>query len=246
MTKYTFKQALYKGKILKKPFRFVAILKHNSKEVKAFLPTPTKIGLISFKDTPCLYSCSKTGKELKYTIQALILKPYDKKKIVVGINQGNINKIYAKFIEAGAFKKILKTSSLKAEVPLGHNRIDFGAKNLWLEVKMPLTVLPFKKESLLTNYKHPGSYFRTIEQYKALTKEAKKGKRAIVFITYLYDAPKYNPFKQNANNKAFIKTLLAASKAGVEFWQNNFEIDSKGITLQKTIRLDFVYKLKPR
>lgn len=231
-----FDKPLEKALILNRPNRFVMFVKTKNGIKRCFCPTPTKIGNILFKNIPCYLSKNLISSKTIYTVEALALS----NRKIIGINQNKINDLYFTLISRGAFRNIFKTSSLTREVALGKNRIDFASENCFIEIKMPLTVLPFKKPSPLTNLAHKGRYERTISQYQELIKEAKKGKKCFVFITYLYDAPNYNPYKQNKSNKPFLKTIEKAEKEGVSFIQNNFQMNDKRISLKKSFKLSFL------
>jgi sugar fermentation stimulation protein A len=229
-----FSPVLKKGVILSRPNRFIMRVKSRGELLRCFCPTPTKIGKIVFKNVPCLISANSAGLKTTHTVEAFVYK-----KITIGINQIEINNYYKKLIEAGSFSDLMPTMPLQREITSGESKFDFGNDKILLEVKMPLTVLPNYIDERISNFNHEGKYERTIKQYLELARQAKKGRKTLVFISYIYDAPPYNPIIQNKNNHKLLKAIFLAQKNKTQFWQNNFNMTKEGVALQKTIKLWF-------
>ncbi|MDO8805524.1 MAG: DNA/RNA nuclease SfsA [Elusimicrobiota bacterium] len=234
--KYLFTRPLQKGLITSRPNRFVMFVKSQGKALRCRCPAPTKIGNSNFKAVPCLLSHHKEKGKTSHTVEAISLKNTFGKHWWVGINQTKVNAVCEYFLNSGGLSRLIKKPEFRRDGKIGNSRIDFVSKNILLEVKTPLTVLP-NLSSELTNYKHAGKYERTIRHYSVLSKYAKSGKRAIVLLAYLYPAPAFNPFKQNTGNLKFINAMQKAYKNGVEFWQVNMAIDKSGIVLLRYFKL---------
>ena len=238
--KYLFAKTLQKGIIKNRPNRFVMSVESRGKLWRCRCPSPTKIGNLNFKAIPCLLSLNESGGKTSHTVEAIALKNALGKCCWVGINQTKVNSICKYFIDKGELPRLLKGAKLERGGKIRDSMIDFVSKDVLLEIKTPLTVLP-DLSSTVTNYDHAGEYERTIRHCRVLTKHAESGKRAILLLAYLYPAQLFNPFEQNATNNEFIKTVQRAFKKGVEFWQANFSFNSTGVTLLKYSKLRFSF-----
>lgn len=212
-------------------------VRYGGKILRCRCPSPTKIGHLSFTSLPCLILRNDTHAKTSHTVEAIRIKG-GRGDCWLGINQTRINAICEYFIDRGAFSRMVKNLEFRREGKCGDSKIDFVSADTLLEIKAPLTVLPTKNsKASFSNYEHIGDYARTIKHCKALARFARTGKRAIILLAYMYPAPRFNPIKQNGNNKQILRAFRLARESGVEFWQANFGIDRKGIRLIKYCRL---------
>lgn len=236
--RYLFPKTLQKGIIRDRPNRFVMLVESRGEFRRCRCPSPTKIGNINFKAIPCLLSTNGNQSKTSHTVEAIAVKDATGKRCWIGINQTKANAICKYFIDKKRLPKLIKGTKPDRGGKVKDSIIDFVSKDILLEIKTPLTVLP-DINSKLTNYTHTGEYERTIRHCRVLTKHAESGKRAILLLAYLYPAPLFNPLKQNSTNKTFVKVVQHAYKKGVEFWQINFLFNNTGVSLLKYSKLRF-------
>lgn len=236
--RYAFEQPLAKGLIRNRPNRFVMVVESGGRLLRCRCPSPTKIGKVRFKSTPCLLSVNKTQGTTTHTVEAIRLKMATGANCWVGINQTRVNAMCKHFMEKGALHKMLKGEVFSVGRKIHKSVIDFASENSLLEIKAPLTVLP-SLSSGIVNYSHGGDYERTVRHCRILCRHARAGKRSVFLLAYQYPAPRFNPIKQNAGNKVFLRALQQAYVSGVEFWQINFSFSATGVKLLKYSRLHF-------
>ncbi len=236
--KYKFEEKLIEGLIKARPNRFLMEVKIGSKIVPCHCPSTGRIGDIIFKDIPCLLSKSK-NKERKtpYTVEAISLDPVKNKKWI-GINQTKMNHYVEFFLVKDKFPKMIQGKSIQREKKFGDSRIDFLIDENYLEVKMPLINLPSKKGAEKAKPSKFDSFDRLIKHFGDLAKSLKKGNKAIILLTYQYDAKPFTPPKIDGTNSKILDAAKDATKKGVENWQANFKIDSNGIALTDYFKLN--------
>ncbi|MGE0792722.1 MAG: DNA/RNA nuclease SfsA [Candidatus Woesearchaeota archaeon] len=230
MKKLLFEEELIPGLIKSRPNRFIMFVEINHKLEKCHCPSTGKIGNIEFKDIPCLLSESNNKeRKTKYTVEAI--NPI--KNIWVGINQTKANNYLEFFLKNNLLKDMIEVGEIKREVKLNTSRIDFLINNnCFLEVKTPLTFLPFGNKPGVTKF---NSFERLGRHFTDISSQISKGQRAIVLLCYLYNA---EPFKVPEKPDAKIINLVKkATKKGLENWQINFKIDKKGVSLIDYFRL---------
>jgi sugar fermentation stimulation protein A len=224
MIKYFFDEELIQGLIKSRPNRFIMLVEIDSKIEKCHCPSTGRIGNIEFKDIPCLVSKSKDNtRKTNYTVEAIM----PGKNLTVGINQTKANGYIEFFLKNNLLKKMIDVKELKREVNLNKSKIDFSINgNCFLEVKTPLTHIPFgnKKEDTKFN-----SFERLGRHFQEISLQIKKGQRAIVLLCYLYDADEFK-VPENPNSE-IVNIVKKCTLRGLKNWQVNFKVDRKGISL---------------
>jgi sugar fermentation stimulation protein A len=230
MKKYIFDEPLIQGLIKSRPNRFIMLVEINGTVEKCHCPSTGRIGNIEFKDVPCLISKSKTIRKTNFTVEAIS----PRRGLWIGINQTKSNSYIEFFLRNNLLRKMVKAKEIKREVKLKNSRIDFLINNhCFLEVKTPLTMLPFGN---LKNNTKFDSFERLARHFTDMSKQIKKGQRAIVLLCYMYNAPPFEtPDKPNLE---IVKTVREASARGLEQWQINLKIDNNGVSLIDYFKLD--------
>lgn len=207
------------------------MVKIGEKTEKCHCPSTGRIGNIEFVDIPCLLSKSEnSSRKTGHTVEAIIPEA----GTIVGINQTKANHYMAFFLRNNLLKKMVKVKDLKREVKLNTSRIDFLINdNCFLEVKTPLRTLPFGDK--IDNSKFD-SFERLGRHFDEISKQIKKGQRAIVVVCNLYDAKRFAPPK--STNKEIMKLAKKATTRGMEHWQVNLGVDKSGISLIKYFKLN--------
>jgi len=246
MHKYLFEEPLIEAIIKSRPNRFIMIVNVNGKEYKAHCPCTGRIGNVVFDNIPCLLSESANKeRKTKYTVEAISLdnpKTKNANKKWIGINQTKSNNYIEYFFKQNAFEKIITNGKeIKHEQKLGKSRIDFRINNNYIEVKTPLTQLPESKYVKTKEHGEFNSFDRIIKHFEDLTTDLKANQKAITIMCYQFDAPAFVvPKLEKANTRIITAAKLAHSK-GLETWQINLIIDSKGVVLRKYFKLNLMF-----
>lgn len=237
---YHFKAPLKKGLVKNRPNRFVMAVESSNQLLRCRCPSPTRIGNVEFRRTPCLLSKNTAKGRTTHTVEAIRLKMASGGSCWVGINQTRVNAICKHFMDSGRLHRLIQGEKFEQNKKINNSIIDFASDNSLLEIKTPLTVLP-NLASDTVNYSHSGDYERTIRHCRVLRQHVKSGGRAIMLLAYLYPAPLFNPLKQNSRNKMFVRAIRQAYESGVEFWQVNYAVTTGGVELDKYTKLRFVF-----
>ena len=243
---FKFNEELTEGIITKRKGQFIFYVKIKGKEYKCHCPTTGGVGGIIFKNIPCLCSKSTNKKRTTdYTVEAISLDNSNaKNKKWIGINQVASNKYIEFFLKNGCFDKMIKKINIiQREQKLGNSKMDFKINNnCYIEVKSPLqhlnTEIPDYIKTRKKVFLYDGN--RLIKHCIELTKSLKKNERAIMLITFQYDSYKFDD-KSKAPSKNSDKIEDAVYKFieyGVEIWQVNLSIDSKGVKFLKSFPID--------
>ncbi|NQU99029.1 DNA/RNA nuclease SfsA [Candidatus Woesearchaeota archaeon] len=237
---YEFEEKLTEGLIKSRPNRFIIMVEINGKIHKSHCPSTGRIGDVDFKDIPCLVSKANTpNRSTDFTVEAISLDSLNKaNRTWIGINQTKINRYIEFFIKNNFFSNLVKKESdVRRESKLGASRIDFKVGNDYLEVKMPLIMLPTSNVPRRTHSKFD-SFDRLIKHFNDLADSIDENSRAIILLCYMYDA---KPFVRPALDKDNRKIIHAANRSqqkGVENWQANLKINEKGVSLEKYFKLN--------
>jgi len=88
------------------------------------------------------------------------------------------------------------------------------------------------------------SFDRLIRHYTEISSQIIKGQKAIILLCNLYNAKPFTPPKNNEKNSNRVKkTVKKAISKGLEHWQINLQIDSKGISLIDYFKIDLLLHL---
>ena len=238
MTKHLFSEKLIKGLIKSRPNRFIMMVEVDGKLEKCHCPSTGRIGKMDFHDIPCLLSKSNSNvRKTNYTVEAFYPEPQN--GLLIGINQTKANSYINFFLKENQLQKMIEASDVKREVFLNKSKIDFFINdNCYLEVKTLLNNIPFGSKTTRNTF---DSFDRLIRHYTEISSQIPKGQKAIVLLCNLYNAKPFTPPKNNEKNSNHVKKAVKeAISKGLEHWQINLQIDSKGISLIDYFKIDLL------
>jgi len=241
--KYFFEEPLEEGIIKSRPNRFIMLVLINGKLERCHCPSTGGIGNLKFENIPCLLSRGKNAnRKTRYTVEAFSLdKLYHSSKDWIGINQTKANDYIWFFIKNGLMEKMLgKVKEIKREVKLGKSRIDFLInKRDYLEVKTPLMIIPTEGHKNHRENKKPFvSFDRMVRHFNDISKSIRGNSRAIILLCNLYDAEPFQVPKPIKSENKIVRAAKRANLKGLENWQINLKIDSRGVSLIDYFKLD--------
>ncbi|MDA4121693.1 MAG: DNA/RNA nuclease SfsA [Thaumarchaeota archaeon] len=235
---FRFLEPLEEGIVLSRPNRFIMVVETGNGVIKCHCPTTGRLGEAKIASLPCLFSRAPEGpRKTKGTVEAVSFETSGAgPKKWVGINQSAANRYVEFFLEKGSLGRIAK-GKIQREVKVGRSRIDFIVGHTYIEVKTPLITLPTgsAEKASISRF---NSFDRLIKHMGELSAALKHGKRAVILMCYLYDAPPFIPPARTRYNARILDASKAARLAGVDRWQANFEISSGGVGLIKYFRND--------
>ena len=231
---YRFPEPLRRGVIVSRPNRFIMLVRAGRKTLRCHCPTTGRLGNLKLEGLECLYSTSKDPRrKTAHTVEAISTS--HSVDSWVGINQTAANKYFEFMLDRGVLSK-LATGRTTREVRLGRSRIDFLVGNTYIEVKTPLITLPAGKDVARVNRSRFDSFDRLIRHFGELRRSLTAGKKAAIVLCYQYDAPPFRPPPPDRTNSRILREARKAELAGVERWQVNLKIDSKGVSLTRYFR----------
>ena len=231
---YRFQPTLKQGVIVSRPNRFVMFVRAGSRHLRCHCPTTGRIGDLKLEGLPCLYSTSNNKRrKTAHTVEAVSTTL--RGEAWVGINQTAANRYFEFFLKEGALSQ-LASGPVKREIRLGKSRIDFLVGNTYVEVKTPLITLPAGENSPRTARSRFDSFERLIKHFGELRRSLSSGKKAAIVLCYQYDAPPFIPPAPNKTNRSILRAARRAESAGVERWQVNLRVSSRGISLTRYFR----------
>ena len=228
---YRFPQSLEEGIIVSRPNRFIMMVKADGKTIKCHCPTTGRLGDAKVSSLPCLFSRSTGGKgKTQGTVQAISFDLAAKEqRSWIGINQNAANRYIEFFLERGMLSKIA-SGSVRREVKLGNSRIDFLVGDTYVEVKTPLIMLPTGSAEKVGHSRF-NSFDRLIKHMTELSAALRGGKKAVIAICYLYDAPPFRPPPRDRFNGRILDASRRAAESGVRRWQVNLGVGADGVRL---------------
>lgn len=238
---YKFAKPLVEGVIKSRPNRFLAIVKHGPSTKRCHFPATGRIGDIVFSNIPCLLAeHDDSSRKTSCTVEAISLDPIERQdKAWIGINQGMANRYLEYFIATDQLDGILgKDQDIKREVKLGKSRIDFKVGETFVEVKSPLTEIPYSPHVDHRELPPMKSFDRLIKHFGELTNNIGGGARAVLLLCYQFDAPPFHPPPMDQTNEQIEKAAMDAEKRGLENWQVNLKIDRYGVSLIRYFKLE--------
>ncbi|MGD0817530.1 MAG: DNA/RNA nuclease SfsA [Methanomassiliicoccales archaeon] len=234
--KYIFSDVLAEGLIISRPNRFIMNVLIDGEMRRCHCPTTGRIGDVIFKNVPCLVEKSNDLKRSTWgTVEAVSLDPPEKEqKSWIGIDQGRANDIVAFFIGSGQLENMVgSVKTVNREVKMGDSRIDFLINDeILLEVKTPLHMLMVKGYPEHSSTEGFTSFERTMRHFTEISEHIPEGKRGIVLLCHIFDAPRFQVPQANGKMAEEMKSAVRRATAkGVENWQVNFELDQNGVEL---------------
>jgi sugar fermentation stimulation protein A len=224
---FRFPETLERGIVISRPNRFIMMVKARGKTLRCHCPTTGRLGDAKIASLPCLFSRSTGTGKTQGTVQAISFatKPIS----WIGINQNAANRYVEFFLEKGLLSR-MASGEVQREVKLGKSRIDFLVGDTYVEVKTPLMRLPTGSVEKVTHSRFD-SFDRTIRHMEELSEALKDGKKAVIAMCYLYDAPPFRPPPRDRYNARILDAAQKAEKSGVHRWQVNLAIDPDGVRL---------------
>lgn len=248
--RYLFGEALVEGHIVSRPNRFIMNVSIEGGIRRCHCPTTGRIGDIVFKNVPCLVQRSTDMQRSTWgTVEAVSLDPPGQvPKTWIGIDQGRANDFVAHFISTGQLDRMLgPVRTLRREVRVGDSRIDFLINDdVLLEVKTPLHMLKVNGYPDHTSTEGFTSFERTMRHFTEISEHIPEGKRGIVLLCHLYDAPRFQvPSARDRVAEGMKAAVRRATLKGLENWQVNLEIDRLGVGLLDCFKLDLFHGGEP-
>jgi sugar fermentation stimulation protein A len=246
MERYWFTEALAEGTVTSRPNRFIMNVMVEGEVHRCHCPTTGRIGDIKFHDVPCLVERSVDPKRSTWgTVEAVSLDPPGKsEKSWIGINQGRANDIVSCFIGSGKLEDMLgPISTIRREIKVGGSRIDFLINDdTLLEVKTPLHLLKVKGYPDHSSTDGFTSFERTMRHFTEIAEHIPEGRRGIVLLCYLFDAPLFRvPRADGVLSREMQEAVRNATAKGLENWQVNFKLDRTGIDMLGCFKLDLFH-----
>jgi sugar fermentation stimulation protein A len=248
--RYDFVEALDEGLIISRPNRFIMNVSIEGEMHRCHCPTTGRIGDIVFKNVPCLVQRSTDMERSTWgTVEAISLDPPGLvPKTWVGIDQGRANDIVAHFISSGQLDRVVgQFRTMRREVKVGGSRIDFLINDdILLEVKTPLHILKVNGYPDHSSTRGFTSFERTMRHFTEISEHIPEGKRGIVLLCHLYDAPRFRaPSARDTMAEEMKAAVRMATMKGLENWQVNFKIDRDGVGLLDCFKLDLFHGDEP-
>jgi sugar fermentation stimulation protein A len=227
---FLFPKPLEEGTVISRPNRFVMIVKTRGKLLRCHCPTTGRLGDAKISSLPCLFSRSTGTGKTQGTVQAISFdKAPSKRKSWIGINQNAANRYVEFFLEKGLLDR-MATGTVRREVKLGKSRIDFLVGDTYVEVKTPLVLLPTGSVEKAAHSRF-NSFDRLIRHMEELSAALRDGKKAVIAMCYLYDAPPFKPAPRDRYNARILDAAQRAAESGVHRWQVNLAVDPEGVRL---------------
>lgn len=234
---YIFDEPLIRGTMLKRKSQFTAVVEIDGEELITHIPTTNRIGDVENKNLPCLLSYHPDPKrKLHYDIEAVLLSDDDN---WVGINQILSNRLVEHFFREHELDKIVADyDEIHREVNLGISKLDFKVGDTYLEVKTPLTTINVKygKDIKILPPKPFSSTDRMVKHVNELAGSLAEHERAIFLQVFQYRITERKERLRSTHYEEVSRTMQAAKKRGVEFWEVQMEFRPEGVSLVKAER----------
>ena len=227
-----FTKALIKGKLIKRYKRFFADVKLDKEIITAHCPnTGSMKGLLEEGNDVYITKNDDPKRKLKYTLEIIKVK-----KNLVGVNTHFANKIAHHGLKNNLIKEITNIKNIKPEVFFNKDtRFDFLIKKnnqkIFLEVKNVTLFRDAKSAEFPDAITTRGS-----KHLKALVDAIKKGYKS--YLLFLVQIQNVENFKISRDiDEEYYKNFLFAKKAGVNFLAYRCKINTKGIAIEKRIKI---------
>ena len=228
-----FENKLIPGLFVKRYKRFFTDVKLKNKTVTVHCAkSGSMMGLLNENSKAWITESSNKKRKLKYTLQIL-----DDRGSLVGVNTHLTNKIVRDALEKNLIKPFSKKVKIKSEQIFGNNtRFDFfledGNTKSFLEVKN----VTLKRRDKIAEF--PDSVTaRGTKHLNELINAKKKGFKAyLLFVIQRNDCDKFEIAKDI--DPEYSKTLIKAIKNKVKILCYDCKFSSKGIKLNKKIKIN--------
>jgi sugar fermentation stimulation protein A len=238
---------LRRGKLLKRPNRFVFIGQLNGKELRLHCPATGSIGEIKdFCGLPCLISVPTNGtkkspRTTSGTVEAFSL---DGGKSWIGINQNRINGWVEQLLHLDALPELISCAdtTILHEVRVEDSRLDLcvvrDSQRTFLEIKTPIRDLYLSANATNSSPPSPDYFARGLRHFETLARLVQSGHRAIVLICFLYNAVPFAPPPPAEWNRKIYDVVQRTRSCGVEHWQLNCTITPDELRVERLMRLN--------
>ena len=227
-----FTKSLIKGKLVKRYKRFFTDIKVNKKIVTAHCPnTGSMKGLLDKNNEVWLSKNEDPKRKLKYTLEIIKVK-----KTLVGVNTHLANKIVYHGLSNNLINEIKNISLIKQEVYFNdYTRFDFlvekNKKRNFIEVK---NVTLFRGDKIA---EFPDAItVRGSKHLKTLIDAIKKGYKSYILFLVQIQGMEYFKIAKDID-KEYYQNYLIAKKFGVNFLAYRCKISTKGIKIEKKIKI---------
>ena len=229
-----FKNTLISGEFVKRYKRFFVDVKINNKTVTTHCPnTGSMIGLLKKGNKVWVSKVDNPNRKLKYTLQVI-----QDKNVKIGINTHLTNKIVLEALKRKMINSFKKTTNIQAEIKFGKKtRFDFliscGDKKFFLEVK---NVTLSRKKGIA---EFPDAVTsRGLKHLNELIKANEKGFQ--VYMLYLIQRDDCKEFRIAKDiDPQYYELLIEAAKKNLKILCYDCKISSKGIELNRKIKIKF-------
>ena len=229
-----FKNTLISGEFVKRYKRFFVDVKINNKTVTTHCPnTGSMIGLLKKGNKVWVSKVDNPNRKLKYTLQVI-----QDKNVKIGINTHLTNKIVLEALKRKMINSFKKTTNIQAEIKFGKKtRFDFliscGDKKSFLEVK---NVTLSRKKGIA---EFPDAVTsRGLKHLNELIKANEKGFQ--VYMLYLIQRDDCKEFRIAKDiDPQYYELLIEAAKKNLKILCYDCKISSKGIELNRKIKIKF-------
>jgi len=237
-TRLRFYPRLREGVVVSRPNRFVMMVRTGGRTYRCHCPTTGRIGDLKVEGLRCLLSRGTgKGRKTAYTVEAVSPgASAGRGGDWIGINQTAANRYVHHFLANGQLSS-MASGEVCREVRIGHSRIDFKVGDSLLEIKTPLITLDSRGGPTVGHSKFD-SFDRLIRHFSELSAYVGGGRRALIALCYLYDAPPFRRPPRDSSNSKIADAAEEAAEKGVESWQINMKIDESGVSLLDVFRLD--------
>ena len=227
-----FNNKLIKGKLIKRYKRFFVDVKIDKEIVTAHCPnTGSMKGLLDEGNKVFISKNDNPKRKLKYTLEIIKVG-----RNLVGVNTHFANKIAYHGLSNNLVKEVSNTDTIKPEVFFDkETRFDFliekNKQKIFVEVK---NVTLFREKKIA---EFPDSITsRGSKHLKTLITAIKKGYKS--YLLFLVQIEGVESFKVAKDiDKEYYENYLLAKKAGVIFLAYRCKINSKGIRIEKKIKI---------
>jgi sugar fermentation stimulation protein A len=222
-----FESELLRGKLVKRPNRFLGVIELGGKNTQCFIPNPGRMNELLIPENP-IYVIERSGDHRK-TNYDLVLVQHD--GVLVSIDSRIPNKVLNEAINRGELSEFHGFFVERKEPPFHDSRFDLLLSNKkvkwWLESKS--CTLVNNGVALFPD----APTVRGVRHLRTLVRALQTGRAAITFIIQRNDAIEFRP--NTDMDPDFADALRYAIEKGVEAYAYVSEVNFKGVELDKRV-----------
>lgn len=223
-------QKLQEGRLIARENRFVAQVKLDEQEIRAYVPNPGRMEELMVPGTRC-FLAHYPGGDRKTKYDLLLMEYQDR---LVSINSHLPNKLVNKALQEKEIVSFKDYDQIKPEYSYGNSRLDFFLHN-----KVEKALIEVKSATLVEDRiaKFPDAPTKRGRRHlDELMLAKEEGYRAaVIFIIQRDDARKFTP-NQRIDLK-FADKLKEAAANGVEIYAYNCNVTLEGISLKEQVEV---------